>query len=87
MDSAQKDLARAIEAGDAPAQVEANKRIATLAFDNAKLEQANMTRKMLNFLTVESYQDKLPNIYLNNQQFLKRNPGQVKINGSVKTER
>ena len=40
MDSAQKELARAIEAGDATAQVEANKRIATLAFDNAKLEQA-----------------------------------------------
>ena len=40
MDSAQKDLARAIEAGDATGQVEANKRIATLAFDNAKLEQA-----------------------------------------------
>jgi hypothetical protein len=39
MDSAQKDLARAIEAGDAPAQVEANKRIAELAFDNAKLKQ------------------------------------------------
>ena len=39
MDSAQKDLATAIEAGDATAQVEANKRIATLAFENAKLEQ------------------------------------------------
>jgi len=39
MDSAQNELARAIEAGDAKAQVEANKRIATLAFDNAKLEQ------------------------------------------------
>ena len=39
MDSAQKELARAIEAGDAPAQVEANKRIAELAFDNAKLKQ------------------------------------------------
>ena len=39
MDSAQNDLARAIESGDAKAQVEANKRIATLAFDNAKLEQ------------------------------------------------
>jgi len=39
MDSAQKDLARAIESGDAPAQVEANKRIAELAFDNAKLKQ------------------------------------------------
>jgi len=39
MESAQNDLARAIEAGDAAAQVNANKRIATLAFDNAKLEQ------------------------------------------------
>ena len=36
MDSAQKELAMAIEAGDATAQVEANKRIATLAFENAK---------------------------------------------------
>ena len=40
MESAQRELASAIEAGDAKAQVEANKRIATLAFDNAKLEQA-----------------------------------------------
>ena len=40
MDSAQKELARAIESGDAKAQVEANKRIATLAFDNARLEQS-----------------------------------------------
>jgi hypothetical protein len=39
MESAQKELASAIEAGDATAQVEANKRIAALAFDNAKLEQ------------------------------------------------
>jgi hypothetical protein len=39
MDSAQKELALAIEAGDAKAQVEANKRIAELAFDNAKLKQ------------------------------------------------
>ena len=39
MESAQKALAMAIEAGDATAQVEANKRIATLAFENAKLEQ------------------------------------------------
>ena len=40
MESAQKELAGAIESGDAKAQVEANKRIATLAFENAKLEQA-----------------------------------------------
>ncbi len=39
MESAQKELAMAIEAGDAKAQVEANKRIAELAFDNAKLQQ------------------------------------------------
>jgi hypothetical protein len=43
MDSAQTELARAIESGDAKAQVEANKRIATLAFDNAKLEQRKET--------------------------------------------
>jgi len=39
MESAQKELAGAIESGDATAQVEANKRIASLAFENAKLEQ------------------------------------------------
>ena len=39
MDSAQNDLARAIESGDAAAQVQANKRIDTLAFDSAKMEQ------------------------------------------------
>jgi len=45
MDSAQKELARAIESGDAPAQVEANKRIAELAFDNAKLKQRQTERE------------------------------------------
>jgi hypothetical protein len=44
MDSAQKELAMAIEAGDATAQVEANKRIATLSFENAKLEQRKQER-------------------------------------------
>ena len=39
MESAQKELAAAIESGNAEAQVEANKKIATLAFENAKLEQ------------------------------------------------
>jgi hypothetical protein len=39
MDMAQKQLATAIEAGDATAQVEANKKIAELAFENAKLKQ------------------------------------------------
>ena len=45
MEAAQKELAAAIEAGDAQAQVEANKRIATLAFENAKLEQAKQGRE------------------------------------------
>ena len=39
MDMAQTQLATAIEAGDAKAQVEANKKIAELAFENAKLKQ------------------------------------------------
>ena len=43
MESAQNELARAIEGGDAQAQVQANKRIATLAFENAKLEQRKET--------------------------------------------
>jgi hypothetical protein len=37
--AAERELAAAIESGDAKAQVEANKRIATLAFENAKLQQ------------------------------------------------
>ena len=37
MESAQNELARAIEAGDAAAQVEANKKIATLSIDTARL--------------------------------------------------
>ena len=39
MEMAQKQLASAIEAGDANAQVEANKKIAELAFENAKIKQ------------------------------------------------
>ena len=39
MEAAEKELAGAIESGNAPAQVEANKRIATLAFENAKIQQ------------------------------------------------
>ena len=45
MEAAQKELAAAIESGDAQAQVQANKRIATLAFENAKLEQAKEGRQ------------------------------------------
>ena len=45
LEAAQKELAAAIESGDANAQVEANKRIATLAFENAKLEQTKQGRE------------------------------------------
>ena len=45
LEAAQKELASAIAAGDAEAQVEANKRIATLAFENAKLEQSKSVRE------------------------------------------
>ena len=45
LDAAQKELAAAIQAGDAEAQVAANKRIATLAFENAKLEQTKSARE------------------------------------------
>ena len=45
LEAAQKELAAAIEAGDAQAQVEANKRIATLAFENAKLTQSKEARE------------------------------------------
>ena len=46
MEAAQKELAAAIESGDAQAQVEANKRIATLAFENAKFEAAKEGREI-----------------------------------------
>ena len=39
MEAAEKELAGAIESGNAQAQVEANKRIASLAFENAKIQQ------------------------------------------------
>ena len=45
LEAAQKELAAAIESGNAEAQVEANKRIATLAFENAKLEAAKEGRE------------------------------------------
>jgi len=44
MDMAQQQLATAIEAGDATAQVAANKKIAELAFENAKLQQRKETK-------------------------------------------
>jgi hypothetical protein len=46
LEAAQKELAAAIESGNAEAQVEANKRIATLAFENAKLTEAKEGREV-----------------------------------------
>jgi len=46
LEAAQKELAAAIESGDAKAQVEANKRIAALAFENAKLDAAKEGREV-----------------------------------------
>ena len=45
LEAAQKELAAAIESGNAEAQVAANKRIATLAFENAKLDAAKEGRQ------------------------------------------
>ena len=39
LEAAQKELAAAIESGDAKGQADAQKRIATLAFENAKIQQ------------------------------------------------
>ena len=44
-EAAQKELAAAIESGDAKAQVEANKRIASLSFENAKLNEVKEGRE------------------------------------------
>ena len=45
LEAAQKELAAAIESGDAKGQVEANKRIASLSFENAKLNEAKEGRE------------------------------------------
>ena len=60
MEAAQKELAAAIESGDAQAQVEANKRIATLAFENAKLatsDNRKNTEKCIKILGIGTYLD------------------------------
>ena len=46
LESAEKELAAAIESGDAKSQIEANKRIAALAFENAKLKEAQEGREI-----------------------------------------
>ena len=53
LEAAQKELAAAIDAGDAKAQVEANKRIATLSFENAKLQQTKDARESMQCLNLQ----------------------------------
>jgi hypothetical protein len=47
LESAQNELAMAIEAGDAKLQVEANKKIAELSFENAKLNDVKKNREIV----------------------------------------
>ncbi len=65
MEAAEKELAGAIESGNAPAQVEANKRIAALAFENAKIQQTKEYQK-------EVEQQPRPQRRLSVEQYLPR---------------
>ena len=89
MDMAQQKLASAIEAGDATAQVEANKKIAELAFENAKLQQRKEEKPVeqetpVNYRTVDNYQIKHHNKCLKLILWLKI--GLQKIDGSEQIE-
>jgi len=71
MESAEKELAGAIETGNAQAQVEANKRIASLAFENAKIQQAKEYRE-------EVEKQPRPQRRLSDEQYLpRRTPTQL----------
>jgi len=65
MEAAEKELAGAIESGNAQAQVEANKRIAALAFENAKIQQTKEYQK-------EVEQQPRPQRRLSDEQYLPR---------------
>ena len=88
MESVQKQLATAIEAGDAAAQVQANKRIAELAFEDAKLKQRASNVKQdeepVKLSDGETYQNKLHNKC--HKQILWLKNGQVKIHGLEQIE-
>ena len=71
MEAAEKELAGAIEAGNAQAQVEANKRIASLAFENAKIQQAKEYQE-------EVEKQPRPQRQLSDEQYLpRRTPTQL----------
>jgi len=65
MEAAEKELAGAIETGNAQAQVAANKRIATLSFENAKIQQAKEYRE-------EVEKQPRPQRQLSDEQYLPR---------------
>ena len=70
MEAAEKELAGAIESGNAQAQVEANKRIASLAFENAKIQQAKEYQ--------EEVEKQKPQRRLSDEQYLpRRTPTQL----------
>ena len=72
MEAAEKELAGAIESGNAPAQVEANKRIASLAFENAKIQQAK------EYQEGGEVEQKRPQRQLSDEQYLpRRTPTQL----------
>jgi hypothetical protein len=71
MEAAEKELAGAIESGNAQSQVEANKRIATLAFENAKIQQAKEHQQ-------EVEKQPRPQPQLSDEQYLpRRTPTQL----------
>ena len=71
MEAAEKELAGAIESGNAQAQVEANKRIASLAFENAKIQQAKEYQE-------EVEKQPRPQRQLSDEQYLpRRTPTQL----------
>ena len=65
MEAAEKELAGAIESGNAQAQVEANKTMATLAFENAKIQQTKEYQE-------EVEQQPQPQPKLSDEQYLPR---------------
>jgi len=54
LEAAERELAAAIESSDAKSQIAANKRIAELSFENARIKQAKQSREQMN--TEESVQ-------------------------------
>ena len=86
LEAAQKELAAAISAGDAEAQVAANKRIATLAFENAKLEQTKSAREEQVSKPADVRAPVQPRTQMQEQVILKLNLGLQTTHGLDKIE-